>query len=271
MASRHPHKITKATATSRCHRGSHKVAALQRETYLLRNTSWTIIHHEVLMANPMKYSAAITRAFRAERALKNINFEMQRKRQHLRQQQQQNKKLFARPQKPQGRILYRSNARTIVEAHNLKGDFQGFDEVATYALLDSRATRSFISESLVKRLGILSESTELGLSYGALGGSNVIYRFSEECGAPIAEEHYWLTLYGASIDFDIVYVNDIIFTGNDKKELEEIKKMMAQEFEVRSWNTEIFLGMEIARNKKGISVFQKKYSLDLLKETNILG
>ncbi|XP_073313518.1 uncharacterized protein [Primulina huaijiensis] len=33
-------------------------------------------------------------------------------------------------------------------------------DVATYALLDSRATHSFISESFVKRLGVLSEIME---------------------------------------------------------------------------------------------------------------
>ena len=32
-----------------------------------------------------------------------------------------------------------------------------------------------------------------------------------------------------------------------------------------------FLGMEVARSRKGISISQKKYTIDLLKETGMLG
>lgn len=40
--------------------------------------------------------------------------------------------------------------------------------VATYALLDSRATHSFISETFVKKLRILPENMELGLELQCL-------------------------------------------------------------------------------------------------------
>lgn len=70
----------------------------------------------------------------------------------------------------------------------------------------------------------------------------------------------------------IVYVDDIIVIGDDTKELDEIKRMMSREFEVKDLGRlRHFLGMEIARNKKGISVSQRKYTLDLLKETGMLG
>ena len=70
----------------------------------------------------------------------------------------------------------------------------------------------------------------------------------------------------------IVYVDDIIVTGNDNKEVKKDKKMMAKKFEVKDLRTLIyFLGMKIARSKKGISVSQKKYTLDLLEEIGMLG
>ena len=63
----------------------------------------------------------------------------------------------------------------------------------------------------------------------------------------------------------IVYVDDIIFTGDDEGELKVLKKFHARELEVKD------LGMEFARSKKGIFVTQRKFVLDLLEETNLLG
>lgn len=70
----------------------------------------------------------------------------------------------------------------------------------------------------------------------------------------------------------IVYVGDIIVTGNDSEEVTRIKNLMAQEFEVKDLGAlKYFLGMEFARSKKGISVCQRKYTLDLLEETGMQG
>lgn len=70
----------------------------------------------------------------------------------------------------------------------------------------------------------------------------------------------------------IVYVDDIILTGNDTMEMKRLKTRLASEFEIKDLGSlRYFLGMEVARNKKGISVTQRKYVLDLLKETGMLG
>ncbi|KAH9650639.1 hypothetical protein KPL70_026448 [Citrus sinensis] len=70
----------------------------------------------------------------------------------------------------------------------------------------------------------------------------------------------------------IVYVDDIIVTGNDNKEVEKVKQMMAKEFEVKDFGTlRYFLGMEVVRSKKGIFVSQRKYTLNLLEETGMVG
>lgn len=50
-----------------------------------------------------------------------------------------------------------------------------------------------------------------------------------------------------------------------------LKKNLAIEFEVRDLEQiRYFLGMKIARSKKGISISQQKYVLDLLTETGML-
>lgn len=69
-----------------------------------------------------------------------------------------------------------------------------------------------------------------------------------------------------------MYVDDIILTGDNILELACLKKRLAEEFEIKDLGPlRYFLGMEIARNKYGIFVSQRKYVLDLLKEIGLLG
>ncbi|RVW64351.1 Retrovirus-related Pol polyprotein from transposon TNT 1-94 [Vitis vinifera] len=70
----------------------------------------------------------------------------------------------------------------------------------------------------------------------------------------------------------IVYVDDIIITGDDEEEIGNLKKLLAREFEIKDLGQlRYFLGMEVGRTKEGIVVTQRKYVLDLLQETGMLG
>lgn len=70
----------------------------------------------------------------------------------------------------------------------------------------------------------------------------------------------------------IVYVDDIVLTSNDDGEIQNLKHRLANEFEIKDLGTlKYFLGIAVARSKHGIFISQRKYILDLLKETGMLG
>ena len=61
-------------------------------------------------------------------------------------------------------------------------------------------------------------------------------------------------------------------TVDGMQEIESLKKQLRAEFEVKDLGTmRYFLGMEVAHSKKGLFISQRKYTLDLLKETGMLG
>ena len=70
----------------------------------------------------------------------------------------------------------------------------------------------------------------------------------------------------------IVHVDGIILIGKDAGKLEVLKNFLAREFEIKDLGAlRYFFGMEFMRFKKEICMSQRKYVLDLLKETGLLG
>nr|CAD1840715.1 unnamed protein product [Ananas comosus var. bracteatus] len=66
----------------------------------------------------------------------------------------------------------------------------------------------------------------------------------------------------------IIYVDDMIVTGDDYDGISSLQNHLASEFEMKQLgDLKYFLGIEVARSKHGIFLSQRKYTMDLLSET----
>nr|GFA62419.1 ribonuclease H-like domain-containing protein [Tanacetum cinerariifolium] len=69
----------------------------------------------------------------------------------------------------------------------------------------------------------------------------------------------------------LVYVDDIIITGNNSSEIEKLKAFLKTKFMIKDLGRlKYFLGIEIIDTKNGLCLFQRKYCLDLLTEFGLL-
>ncbi|RVX14258.1 Retrovirus-related Pol polyprotein from transposon RE1 [Vitis vinifera] len=70
----------------------------------------------------------------------------------------------------------------------------------------------------------------------------------------------------------IVYVDDMVVTGNDLEERKALQNYLSREFEMKDLgHLKYFLGIEVSRSSEEIFLSQRKYALDLLQETGMSG
>ncbi|CAL0306555.1 unnamed protein product [Lupinus luteus] len=85
---------------------------------------------------------------------------------------------------------------------------------------------------------------------------------------------YSLFLKHTDIGFTtiLVYVDDLILAGNDLNQITQTKYVLHKKFSIKDLgDLKFFLGMEVARLKQGIHLYQRKYTLELLQEIGFLG
>ncbi|KAG6436855.1 hypothetical protein SASPL_101759 [Salvia splendens] len=69
----------------------------------------------------------------------------------------------------------------------------------------------------------------------------------------------------------VIYVDDILVASSDDNMISEFKIFLADHFKFKDLGyPKYFLGIEIARNKSGIFIFQDNYALDLVSDAGLL-
>ena len=81
--------------------------------------------------------------------------------------------------------------------------------------------------------------------------------------------HYDSALFLCRIDKDtillLLYVDDMIITGDDLSGIQELKDFLSQQFEMKDLgHLSYFLGLEITHFTDGIYITQAKYASKLL-------
>ncbi|XP_021738225.1 uncharacterized protein LOC110704725 [Chenopodium quinoa] len=71
----------------------------------------------------------------------------------------------------------------------------------------------------------------------------------------------------------LVYVNDLIISGNNSAALIiTVKKYLSEYFHIKDLGVlKYFLGIDVTRNEEGIFLCRRKYTLDIISETSLLG
>jgi len=68
----------------------------------------------------------------------------------------------------------------------------------------------------------------------------------------------------------LVVLDDIVITGDDTKGIDSLKKHLQQHFQTKDLGfLKYFLGIKVARSKKGILLSMRKYISDLLSEAGM--
>ncbi|KAL9299485.1 putative RNA-directed DNA polymerase [Arabidopsis thaliana] len=86
----------------------------------------------------------------------------------------------------------------------------------------------------------------------------------------LADASLFVNSHGSKVTYILVYVDDIIVTGNDPSYVAKVLHSFAARFSIKNpVDLHYFLGIEATRSDKGLHLMQRRYILDLLARNNM--
>ena len=87
----------------------------------------------------------------------------------------------------------------------------------------------------------------------------------------LADSSLFVKANGGKLAIVLVYVDDLIITGDDVEEICQTKENLSVHFEMKELGQlKHFLGLEVGHTHEGIFLYQQKYAKDFLKKFGML-
>ncbi|GAU22432.1 hypothetical protein TSUD_123190 [Trifolium subterraneum] len=175
--------------------------------------------------------------------------------------------------------IERYKARLVANGYNQVEGLDFFDTFSPVAKLTTM--RLLLAIASIKGVTTLKQNQVCKLQKSLYGLKQASCKWYEKLTSLLISEGYsqstadysLFTLHNAShFTALLIYVDDIILAGTDLNEITRIKKILDTHFKIKDLGVlKYFLGLEVAQSREGITISQRKYCLDLLKDSGLLG
>ncbi|RVW91817.1 Retrovirus-related Pol polyprotein from transposon TNT 1-94 [Vitis vinifera] len=178
--------------------------------------------------------------------------------------------------------VYKIKRRTdgSIEMHKARLVARGFsqqyglDYDETFSLVAKLTTvRVLLALAANKDWDLWQMDALYGLKQAPRAWYGKIAEFLTQSGYSItpADSSLFVKANGGKLAIVLVYVDDLIITGDDVEEICQTKENLSVRFEMKELGQlKHFLGLEVDRTHEGIFLYQQKYAKDLLKKFGML-